>query len=57
MTRPTSLGHVADITGTIDQLVAAGAAIRQPATDVGGGRLVTTLTVGDGNRIGLIQDA
>ena len=57
MTGPTPFWHVDDIAGTIDRLVAAGAAVRQAATDVGGGRLVATLTVGDGNPIGLIEDA
>ncbi len=35
---------------------AAGATVREPAHDVGGGRLVATVTDPDGNVLGLIQD-
>ena len=38
------------------QVIAAGAAVKEPARDVGGGRLVATVTDPDGNVLGLIQD-
>ena len=34
----------------------AGATVKDPARDVGGGRLVATVTDPDGNVLGLIQD-
>jgi predicted enzyme related to lactoylglutathione lyase len=37
-------------------VTAAGAAVQQPARDVGGGRLVATVTDPDGNVLGLVQD-
>jgi len=35
---------------------AAGATVKEPAHDVGGGRLVATVTDPDGNVLGLLQD-
>lgn len=57
MTGPLPYWHVGDIAATIDALTAAGATLQQAPTDVGGGRLVASLTDADGNPIGLIQDA
>jgi predicted enzyme related to lactoylglutathione lyase len=37
-------------------VTAAGAAVTEPAHDVGGGRLVASFTDLDGNVLGLIQD-
>jgi len=35
---------------------AAGATVKEPAHDVGGGRLVATVADSDGNVLGLLQD-
>jgi predicted enzyme related to lactoylglutathione lyase len=37
-------------------VTAAGATVKEPARDVGGGRLVATVTDPDGNVLGLLQD-
>jgi predicted enzyme related to lactoylglutathione lyase len=55
MTGPISYHHIDDIKATIQSLVQAGAKTQQEPRDVGGGRLVATLTDADGNVIGLIQ--
>ena len=57
MTGPLAYWNVADIRATIASLVASGAALAQDVRDVGGGKLIATLTDGDGNQIGLIQPA
>lgn len=56
LTAPVGYWHVDDIEATIERLVAAGARVRQPAREVGGGRRVATLEDADGNAIGLLQD-
>ena len=38
------------------EVTAAGATVNEPAHDVGGGRLVATVTDPDGNVLGLLQD-
>jgi hypothetical protein len=38
------------------EVTAAGATLKEPARDVGGGRLVATVTDPDGNVLGLVQD-
>ena len=38
------------------EVTAAAATVKEPAHDVGGGRLVATVTDPDGNVLGLIQD-
>jgi len=48
--------HVPDIEAKLAEVTAAGATVGQPAHDVGGGRLVATVTDPDGNVLGLIQD-
>ena len=40
MTSPVAYWHVADIEAKLAELTAAGAAVKEPAHDVGGGRLV-----------------
>jgi predicted enzyme related to lactoylglutathione lyase len=55
MTGPVAYWHVPDIKASVEELVKAGASERQAVTDVGGGRLIATLTDADGNPIGLIQ--
>jgi predicted enzyme related to lactoylglutathione lyase len=56
MTGPVAYWHVDDIAGSLEALVDAGATVKQDAKDVGGGRLIATLTDADGNPIGLLQD-
>jgi predicted enzyme related to lactoylglutathione lyase len=56
MTSPVAYWHVADIEAKLAEVTAAGATLKDPARDVGGGRLVATFTDTDGNVLGLIQD-
>ncbi|HZY29090.1 MAG TPA: VOC family protein [Jiangellaceae bacterium] len=56
MTSPVAHWHVADIKAKLAEVTAAGATVKEPAHDVGGGRLVATVYDPDGNVLGLIQD-
>ena len=56
MTSPVAYWHVADIEAKLAEVTAAGATLHEAAHDVGGGRLVATITDPDGNVLGLIQD-
>ena len=56
MTSPVAYWHVPDIEAKLAEVTAAGATLKEPAHDVGGGRLVATVTDPDGNVLGLIQD-
>jgi predicted enzyme related to lactoylglutathione lyase len=56
MTSPVAYWHVPDIAAKIAEVEAAGAIVKEPAHDVGGGRLVATVTDPDGNLLGLLQD-
>ena len=56
MTSPVAYWHVSDIEAKLAEVTAAGAAVKDPARDVGGGRLVATVTDPDGNVLGLLQD-
>jgi predicted enzyme related to lactoylglutathione lyase len=56
MTSPVPYWHVPDIEAKLAEITAAGAAVREPVRDVGGGRLVATVTDPDGNVLGLLQD-
>jgi predicted enzyme related to lactoylglutathione lyase len=56
MTSPVAYWHVADIEAKLAEVTAAGATIREQPRDVGGGRLVATVTDPDGNVLGLLQD-
>ncbi|MFD5735724.1 MULTISPECIES: VOC family protein [Streptomyces] len=56
MTSPVAYWHVPDIEAKLAELTAAGATVKEPARDVGGGRLVATVTDPDGNVLGLLQD-
>jgi predicted enzyme related to lactoylglutathione lyase len=56
MTSPVSFWQVSDIEAKLDEVTAAGATVKEPAHDVGGGRLVATFTDPDGNVLGLLQD-
>ena len=56
MTSPVAYWHVADIEAKLAEVTAAGATVKEPVRDVGGGRLVATVTDPDGNVLGLLQD-
>jgi predicted enzyme related to lactoylglutathione lyase len=56
MTSPVAYWHVPDIEAKLAEVTAAGAALKEPPHDVGGGRLVATVTDPDGNVLGLLQD-
>ena len=55
MTSPVAYWHVADIAAKLAEVTAAGATVKEPPHDVGGGRLVATFTDTDGNVLGLVQ--
>ena len=56
MTSPVAYWHVPDIEAKLAAVTAAGATVKEPAHDVGGGRLVASFTDPDGNVLGLLQD-
>jgi predicted enzyme related to lactoylglutathione lyase len=56
LTSPVAYWHVADIEAKLAEVTAAGATLKEPVRDVGGGRLVATITDPDGNVLGLLQD-
>ena len=56
MSSPVAYWHVSDIEGKLAEVTAAGATVKEPAHEVGGGRLVAAFTDSDGNVLGLIQD-
>jgi predicted enzyme related to lactoylglutathione lyase len=56
MKSPVAYWHVPDIEAKLAEVIAAGATVNEPAHDVGGGRLVATVTDRDGNVLGLLQD-
>ena len=55
MTGAVGYWHVYDINKNLEALLAAGAETQQAVTDVGGGKLIATVTDADGNLIGLLQ--
>jgi predicted enzyme related to lactoylglutathione lyase len=56
-TGPLAYYEVDDVKAVLQSLVAAGAEIKQDATDVGGGKLIAQAKDPDGNIIGLAQSA
>jgi predicted enzyme related to lactoylglutathione lyase len=56
MTSPVAYWHVEDIEAKLAEVTAAGATVKEPAYDVGHGRLVATVSDPDGNVLGLLQD-
>jgi predicted enzyme related to lactoylglutathione lyase len=56
MTSPVAYWHVPDIEAKLAEVTAAGATVHEATHDVGGGRLVATVTDPDGNVLGLLQD-
>ena len=56
MTSPVTYWEVPDIEAKLAEVTATGATLKEPARDVGNGRLVATVTDPDGNVLGLLQD-
>ncbi len=56
MSSPVAYWHVPDIEAKLTEVTAAGATVKDPPRDVGGGRLVATVTDPDGNVLGLLED-
>ena len=56
MTSPVAYWHVSDIEAKLAEVTAAGATVKEPVRNVGGGRLVATIADPDGNVLGLLQD-
>ncbi len=56
LTSPVAYWQVPDIEAKLAEVTAAGATVKDPARDVGGGRLVATFTDLDGNVLGLLED-
>jgi predicted enzyme related to lactoylglutathione lyase len=56
MTSPVTYWEVADIEAKLAEVTAAGAIVKEPPRDVGGGRLVATFSDPDGNVLGVLQD-
>ena len=56
MTAPVAVWHVANIEAMLAEVTATGATVKEPAHDVGGGRLVATVTDPDSNVLGPLQD-
>jgi predicted enzyme related to lactoylglutathione lyase len=56
MTSPVAYWQVPDIEAKLAEVTAAGASLNEPVRNVGGGRLVATVTDPDGNVLGLLQD-
>ena len=56
MTSPVAFWQVSDIAAKLAELTAAGATVKEAAHDVGGGRLVATVSDPDGNVLGVLQD-
>jgi predicted enzyme related to lactoylglutathione lyase len=57
MTSPVAFWKVSDIEAKLAEVTAAGATVKDPVRDVGGGRLVATFADPDGNVLGLTQDS
>jgi predicted enzyme related to lactoylglutathione lyase len=56
MTSPVAYWHVDDLEAKLAEVTAAGATVKEAPRDVGGGRLVASVTDPDGNVLGLLQD-
>jgi predicted enzyme related to lactoylglutathione lyase len=56
MTSPVAYWQVPDIEAKLAEVTAAGATVKDKPRNVGGSRLVATLTDPDGNVLGLVQD-
>jgi predicted enzyme related to lactoylglutathione lyase len=56
MISPVAYWHVPDIEAKLAEVTAAGATVKEAPRDVGGGRLVASVSDLDGNVLGLLQD-
>ena len=56
MPAPVAYWEVSDIEAKLAELTAAGATVQQPPREVGGGRVVATVSDADGNVVGVLQD-
>jgi predicted enzyme related to lactoylglutathione lyase len=56
VTSAVAYWHVPDLEAKLAEVAAAGATVQEPGRDVGGDRLVATVTDPDGNVLGLLQD-
>ena len=56
MSAPVAYWQVSDIEAKLAEVTAAGATVKEPVREVGGGRLVATFTDPDGNVLGLLED-
>ena len=56
ITSPVPYWQVPDIEAKLAEVAAAGATVKEPAHDVGGGRLVAAVVDPDGNMLGLLED-
>ncbi len=56
MTAPVAYWQVADIEAKLAEVTGAGATVKEPAHDVGAGRLVASFADPDGNVLGVFQD-
>jgi predicted enzyme related to lactoylglutathione lyase len=56
LTSPVAYWHVEDIEAKLAEVTAAGATVKDAVQNVGGRRLVASVTDPDGNVLGLIQD-
>jgi len=57
LTSPVAYWHVDDIEAKLSDVTAAGATVKDPPNEVGGGRVVVASFIDpDGNILGLIQD-
>ena len=56
MSSPVAYWHVPDIEAKLAEVTAAGATVKEPPREVGGGRVVATVADPDGNVLGLLQD-
>ena len=56
MSSPVAYWKVADLEAKLAELTAAGAAVNESPREVGGGRLVASVTDPDGNVLGIMQD-
>jgi predicted enzyme related to lactoylglutathione lyase len=56
LTSPVAYWHVDDIEAKLAEVTAAGATVTDAPKEVGGGRVVASVSDADGNILGLIQD-
>jgi predicted enzyme related to lactoylglutathione lyase len=55
-TSPVAFWEVPDIEAKLAEVTTAGATVTEPAHEVGGGRVVATVTDPDGNVLGFVHD-